>query len=318
MATMKAIVVPRFGGPDVLSYEDVPIPTLGTGDVLLKVEAAGVNPGETKIRQGDFAEYHTPPFILGYDIAGTISEMGPDTETFAKEFAVGDAVYAMTDSTRNGGNAEFTAVRASEIAHRPKSLDAVHAASVPLAGLTAWQALFGEANLQSDQTILIHGAGGSVGSFAVQFAKVKGAKVIATASGEDRDYVRSLGADTVVDYKTEKFEDVAKNVDAVLDTVGGETQARSWATLKKGGVLVTTSAPPDQDAAKAHGVSAKMVGVTPNPAQLAEIAALIDAGQVKTRVALVLPLSEARQAHEKVEKGGTHGKVVLEIRVQGV
>ena len=312
-ATMKAVVVHQYGGPEVLHYEDVPRPAPGPGDVLLRVEAAGVNPGEAKIRQGAFAEYHTPPFILGFDLAGTVAEIGPDTGEFTKEFAVGDTVYATTDSTRNGGNAEYVAVRASEIARRPKSLDAVHAASVPLAGLTAWQALFGEAGLTAGQTILIHGAGGSVGAFAVQFAKAKGARVIATATGNDVEYVRGIGADVVVDYKTQKFEDVARNVDAVLDTIGGDTQARSWQTLRPGGVLVTTPGPPDQEAAKAHGVSAKMVGVTPNSAQLAEIAALIDAGQVKTRVGLVLPLSEARQAHERLEKGGTHGKIVLTV-----
>jgi len=311
--TMRAVVVLRYGGPDVLSYEEVPVPTLAAGDVLLRVEATGVNPGETKIRAGDFAAYHTPPFILGYDLAGRIAEMGPDTMESAKGFAVGDAVYANTDSTRNGGNAEFVAVRASEITRRPKSLDAVHAASVPLAGLTAWQALFGEANLTAGQTVLIHGGGGAVGGFAVQFAKVIGAKVIATATGDDLAYVCGLGADVVVDYKTEKFEDTAHGVDAVLDTQGGETQARSWATLRPGGVLVATPAPPDQDAAKAHGVVAKMAGVTPNSAHLDEIGALIDAGKVKTRVGLVLPLSEARQAHERLEAGGVHGKIVLTI-----
>ncbi len=313
MTTMKAVVVPRYGGPDVLSYEDVPVPTLGAGDVLLRVKAAGVNPGETKIRAGEFAAYHTPPFILGFDLAGTVAALGPDTAEFAKAFAVGDAVYVTTDSTRNGGNAEFVAVRTSEIARQPKTLDAVHAASVPLAGLTAWQALFGEVKLEKGQTILIHGGGGAVGSFAVQFAKVIGAKVIATATGEDLEYVRGLGADVVVDYKAEKFEDAAHDIDVVLDTLGGETQARSWATLRPGGVLVATPAPPDQDAAQAHGVLGKMVGVTPNPAQLTEIGTLIDAGKVRTRVGLVLPLSEARQAHEQVERGGTHGKVVLSV-----
>jgi NADPH:quinone reductase-like Zn-dependent oxidoreductase len=313
MTTMKAIVVHQYGGPEVLSYEYVPKPTLSAGDVLLQVEAAAVNPGETKIRQGEFAEYHTLPFILGFDLAGIVAELGPGTEEFAPQFSVGEAVYATTDSTRNGGNAEFVAVRAAEIARRPKSLDAVHAASVPLAGLTAWQALFQEAELEPGQTILIHGAGGAVGAFAVQFAKVKGARVIATATGEDIDYLRRLGTDVVVDYKTEKFEDVAHDVDVVLDTLSGETQARSWATLRPGGVLVATPAPPNQDAANAHGVRAKMVGVTPNPVQLAEIAALIDAGHVQTRIGLVLPLSEARRAHERLEKGGTHGKIVLTL-----
>lgn len=309
MATMKAIVVRQYGGPEVLKYEDVPVPIPGEGDVLLKVEAAGVNPGEAKIRQGNFAEYHTLPFILGYDLAGTVAGVRPGVT----QFAVGDAVYTNPDSTRNGGYAEFTAVRASEIAPRPKSLDAVHAASVPLAGLTAWQALFKVGGLASGQTILIHGGAGAVGAFAVQFARNAGATVIATAGRADREYVQELGAQTVVDYKTERFEDAAKGVDVVLDTMGGEIQTRSLTVLRPGGVLVATPAPPDQDAARAHGVIARMVGVTPNAAQLAEIAALIDAGRVKTRVGLVLPLSEARQAHERLERGGTHGKIVLTV-----
>lgn len=309
MVTMKAIIVRQCGGPEVLRYEDVIRPTPGKGDVLLRVEAAGVNPGEAKIRQGYFAEYHTLPFILGYDLAGIVAELGPGVT----QFAVGDAVYGMPDSTRDGGYAEFAAVRASEIARRPQSLDSVHAASVPLAGLTAWQALFDVSGLAAGQTVLIHGAGGAVGGFAVQFARNVGAAVVATAGGSDRDYVQELGAQTVVDYRTERFEDAAKDVDIVLDTRGGETQTRSLTVLRPGGLLVATTAPPDEDAAKARGVNAKMVGVTPNAAQLTEIAALIDAGQIRTRVGLVLPLSEARQAHERLEKGGVRGKIALRI-----
>lgn len=304
MATMKAVVVHQHGGPEVLSYEGVPKPTPGEGDMLLQVEAAGVNPGEAKIRHGDFAEYHTLPFILGFDLAGTVAELGPGVT----QFAVGDTVYTNCDSTRNGGYAEFVAVRVSEIAQRSRSLDAVHAASVPLAGLTAWQALFDVGGLTTGQTVLIHGA---VGGFAVQFARNAGATVIATAGESDRDYVQGLGAQTVVDYKTERFEDAAKDVDVVLDTRGGETQRRSFTTMKKGGILVATPAPPDADAAEAHRVRAKMVEVTPSTAQLTEIAALIDAGRVKTRIGLTLPLSEARQAHERLEAGGTRGKIVL-------
>lgn len=309
MTMMKAIVVHKYGGPEVLSYEDALRPTPGAGDVLLRVEAAGVNPGETKIRRGDFAEYHALPFILGYDLAGTVAELGPGV----KGFAVGDAVYGMPDSTRDGGYAEFAAVRASEIARRPQSLSAVEAASVPLAGLTAWQALFEVGGLTAGQTVLIHGAAGAVGGFAVQFARNVGATVIATTGGPDRGYVEGLDAQAIVDYKTERFEDAARDVDVVLDTIGGETQTRSFMTMKKGGILVATTTPPDEDAAKAHGVTAKMVGVTPNAARLAEIAALIDAGRVGTRVGLVLPLAEARQAHERLEKGGTRGKIVLRI-----
>ena len=309
METMKAIQVHQFGGPEVLMYEDVSKPRPMDGDVLLQVEAAGVNPGEAKIRQGLFAEYHPLPFILGYDLAGTIAEIGAN----GTGFAVGDRVYTSPESTRSGGYAEFVAVRASEIALRPKTLDAVQAASVPLAGLTAWQALFTVGGLATGQTVLIHGAGGAVGAFAVQFAKAHGTRVIATATGEDKAYVHQIGADVVVDYKTEGFEEAARDVDVVLDTVGGETQTRSFAVLRKGGILVATPAPPDERAAEVLGVRAKMVGITPNASQLTEIARLIDAGQVQIRIGRVLPLSEARQAHELLERGGTHGKIVLKV-----
>ena len=205
MTTMKAVMVHEYGGPEVLSYEDVPKPSLSEGDVLIRVEAAGVNPGEAKIRAGDFAEYHTLPFILGYDIAGTVIA---ETARGVVDAQVGDAVYANCDSTRNGGNAEFVAVRASEVAPRPRSLNAVQAASVPLSGLTAWQALADVAHLAPGQKVLVHGGGGAVGSFAVQFVKVMGGEVVATASGEDLEYVREIGADTVVDYKTQRFEEL--------------------------------------------------------------------------------------------------------------
>lgn len=306
---MNAVVVHEYGGPDVLKYEQVPKPTLGEGEVLIRVEAAGVNPGEVKIRQGDFAEYHKPPFILGYDIAGTIAEVARGVV----DAKVGDAVYARCDSSRDGGNAEFVAVRAADVAPRPRTLSAVEAASVPLSGLTAWQALVDVAHLAPGQRVLVHGAGGAVGSFAVQFARVMGATVYATASGDDKDYVQALGANTMIDYKTEEFEEIAQGMDVVLDTQGGETQERSWGVLKPGGLLISFSAPPDAEAAKAHGVRAHFMSVEPNAAQLGQIAGLIDEGRVQTRVGLTLPLAEARQAHERLAQGGTHGKIVLTV-----
>lgn len=309
MATMKAIVVHEYGGPEVLRYEDVPKPHLEEGDVLIRVEAAGVNPGEAKIRAGDFAAYHTLPLILGYDIAGTVAEVARGVI----DAQIGDAVYTNCDSTRSGGYAEFVAVRASEVAPRPRTLDAVHAASVPLSGLTAWQALADAAHLMPGQKVLVHGAGGAVGSFAVQFAKVMGGEVVATASGDDLAYVREIGADSVVDYKTQRFEDFAQDMDVVLDTIGGETGARSLPVLKPGGLLVTFSAPPDTAAAEALGLRTHRMEVEPNPVQLGQIADLIDSGRVRTRVGLVLPLAEARQAHERLASGGTHGKIVLMV-----
>ncbi len=309
MTTMKAVVVHEYGGPDVLRYEDAPKPSLTEGDVLIRVEAAGVNPGEAHIRQGDFAQYHTLPLILGYDLAGVVAEIARGVV----DAAVGDAVYTNCDSTRNGGYAELVAVRASEVAPRPRTLDSVQAASVPLSGLTAWQALADAAHLAPGQKVLIHGAGGAVGSFAVQFAKVMGGVVVATASGGDVEYVRRIGADIVVDYKTQRFEDFAQNMDVVLDTIGGETGRRSLAVLKPGGLLITFSAPPDTKAAEARGLRTHFMGVEPNAAQLGQIADLIDSGKVQTRIGLTLPLAEARQAHERLAQGGTRGKIVLTV-----
>lgn len=309
MATMKAVVVHKYGGPDVLRYEDVPKPSLAAGDILIRVEAAGVNPGEAKIRQGDFAAYHTLPFILGYDVAGTVAEIARGVV----DAQIGDLVYTNCDSACNGGYAEFVAVRASEVAPRPRTLNAVHAASVPLSGLTAWQALADAAHLAPGQKVLIHGAGGAVGAFAVQFAKVMGGVVVATATGSDLDYLSEIGADTVVDYKAQRFEDFAKEMDVVLDTVGGETGQRSFSVLKPGGLMITFAAPPDTKTAEALGLRTHRMEVEPNAAQLGQIADLIDSGKVQTRVGLTLPLSEARQAHERLALGGTRGKIVLTV-----
>ncbi len=312
MATMKAVRVHGFGGPDRLAYEDAPRPEPKAGEVLVKVEAAGVNPVDWLIGSGKMEAQvpHTLPLTLGWDVAGTVEALGAGVTSPA----VGASIFAFADIRRDGAYAEFAVAAAATVAPKPASLDWVAAASVPLAATTAWQALFEQAALAAGQTILIHGAGGAVGSFAVQFAKVKGARVIATATGDDVDYVRGIGADVVVDYKTEKFEDAAKNVDAVLDTISGETQARSWQTLRDGGTLVATlpGAEPPPEAA-ARGVQGKSFSAHPDGAALAEIGGLIDAGRVKTRVGVTLPLSEARAAQEQAQGGHTRGKIVLQV-----
>jgi NADPH:quinone reductase-like Zn-dependent oxidoreductase len=312
MATMKAVRIHEFGGPDILVYEDAPKPEPQAGEVLLKVAAAGINPIDWKVAEGMMEKMtkHHLPLVPGWDVAGTVEALGSGVTSFA----VGDAVFAMADNQRDGAYTEYVALPADILCPKPSAVDFTAAASIPLAGTTAWQALTEQANLQSGQTILIHGAGGSVGAFAVQFAKVKGAKVIATATGDDIEYVRGLGADVLVDYKTEKFEDAAKGVDAVLDTIGGDTQARSWATLRDGGILVTTvgaaAVPPE---AAHRGVQGKAFGAHPDAANLAEIARLVDAGQVKTRVGATFPLSEAKQAQEQAKSGHTRGKIVLTV-----
>lgn len=309
MTTMKAIRIHRFGGPETLVYEDAPKPEPHEGEVLIKVAAAGINPIDWKVAEGQMGQIPLP-MIPGWDVAGTVEALGSGVSAFA----VGEAVFAMADPGRDGAYAEYITVSAATLCPKPSSIDFPTAAAIPLAGTTAWEALTEQAELTSGQTILIHGAAGAVGGFAVQFAKAKGAKVIATAGADDLDYVRGLGADVVVDYKAEKFEDAAKGIDAVLDVVGGDTQARSWQTLRDGGVLVTTvgvsTASPDADARGIRGIP---FGAHPDGAALAEIARLVEAGRVRPRVAAVLPLSEARQAQELAKGGHSRGRVVLAV-----
>lgn len=312
--TMKAVRVSAYGGPEVLKVDEIERPKAGPGELLVRVRAAGVNPVDWKIRQGLLKGMTPqPPFTLGYDISGTVDSLGEGVT----DFKVGDEVYAYLALTKGGGYAQYVAVPAKETAKKPKA-DFAEAAAVPLAGLTAWQALFTQTSLKEGQTVLIHGAAGGVGHFAVQFAKSKGATVIATASSANHEFLKKLGADIVIDYTKEKFEDVlkAKNMqaDVVLDTIGADTHDRSYAVLKKGGTLVSIVQPPKADKMKEFGVNAKVFLVMPNGPQLAEIARLIDAGKVTPHVSAKLPLEEAAKAHELSQTGKTRGKIVLEVK----
>lgn len=311
MATMKAVRIHSYGGPDVLVYEDAPRPSIADDEILVRVHAAAINPVDWKIREGYLKQMiaHQLPVILGWDVSGVVEEVG----SRVKDFQVGDAVYSRPDLTRNGGYAEYIAIPAAEVAAKPQSIDHIAAASVPLAGLTAWQALFDQANLSAGQAVLIHAAAGGVGTFAVQFAKWKGAYVIGTASSRNQDFLRELGIDQVIDYQQTRFEDVVKDVDVVFDTIGGEVQDRSWQALKKGGILVSIVSPPSKETAAQYGVTEKYFFLQPNAAQLTEIAGLIDAGYVKTIVETILPLNQARQAHELSQSGHTRGKIVLQV-----
>jgi len=317
MTTMKAVRIHAYGGPEVLRYEDAPRPALQEGDVLVRVHAAGINPVDWKIRQG-YMQSFLPlklPLILGWDLSGVVEEVGPGVSNFS----VGDAVYGRPDITRDGAYAEYIAVRAREIAPKPASLDHIHAASVPLAALTAWQSLFEAiapstaAGLSSGQTVLIHAAAGGVGTFAVQLAKWKGAHVIGTGSAGNAEFLRELGVDTFIDYNTTRFEDVVRDVDVVYDTVGGETQERSWGVLRKGGMLVSITGQPSADRAKEHGVRASAIRLQPSAAHLMELSRLIDAGTLKPIIAKVFPLSATREAHELSQTGHVRGKIVLEV-----
>jgi NADPH:quinone reductase-like Zn-dependent oxidoreductase len=311
MDTMKAVRVHEYGGPEVMKYEDAPRPQPAAGEVLIRVHAAGINPVDRAVRQGYFKERmpYKLPMIPGWDVAGVVEAAGAG----ASRLKPGDQVYGRTDLARDGSYAEYMVARESEIALKPKSIDFVTAAAIPLAALTAWQALFDNAKLAAGQTVLIHGAAGGVGHFAVQLAKIKGARVIATASQRNHEFLRSLGADQVIDYNTTRFEDVAHDVDVVLDTITGETADRSYGVIKKGGFYVSILRPPATEKAAALGVRTGHTFVQANVAELDEIAKLVDSGKLKATIEKVFPLAEAAAAHDLNATGHTRGKIVLRV-----
>jgi NADPH:quinone reductase-like Zn-dependent oxidoreductase len=305
---VKAIRIHQYGGPEVLAHVELQRPTPGPSEVLIKVHAASVNPFDWKARAGYVKEFFPLvfPATLGSDVSGTVEEVGPGTALFKR----GDEVYANL-GLEGGGYAEYAVAKEAIVAAKPRTLDHVQAAAVPTGGITVWQALFEVAQLRSGQKVLIHGAAGGVGNFAVQFAKAKGAYVIGTASSRNQTFLRELGVDKTVDYQKTRFEDVVHDADVVLDTIGGDTQERSFKALKKGGILVSVVQPPSQEMATKYGVRALFYGAHPSSSDLTEIARLIDSGKVKTIVETVLPLAEARRAHELSESGHARGKIVL-------
>lgn len=307
---MRAVRFHEYGGPEVLRYEeDVPRPEPGEGQVLVRVVAAGVNPADWKIREGYFREILPLelPVITGSDISGRVEAVGPGVE----EFRSGDEVLAMTGYF--GAYAEYAVVSASTLALKPASLDFPVAAGVPVAGMTAWQALFDVAGLQAGQKVLIHAAAGGVGSFAVQLARRAGARVAGTASAGNLEFLRHLGVDDPIDYRAAPFEEAVQDADVVLDTVGGDTQARSFKSLKPGGVLVSVVAEPLGDLPEAQGKRGVFLAMQPQASQLAEIAGLVADGTVVMAVEAELPLERAREAQQESQKGHTRGKIVLRI-----
>ncbi|MDG1482018.1 MAG: NADP-dependent oxidoreductase [Myxococcota bacterium] len=308
---MKAVRIHRYGDVDTLSYEDAPLPEPGPADVRIRVHAAAVNPVDWKIRAGYLAAMipYQMPLTIGWDVSGVVDQLGAEVTGLS----VGDAVYSRPDIMRNGTYAEYAVVRASEVSGKPQSLSHREAAAVPLAGLTAWQALFDHAQLKAGERVLIHAGAGGVGSFAIQFAKWAGAHVIATASASNAALVRDLGADEFVDYRSQRFESVLDKVDVVLDTIGGETQLRSIALLKRGGRLFSVVATPDHAALASAGATGGMFMVQPSSDDLSRIAELIDAGSVRVIIDSVFPLSQARAAHAKSQTGRAKGKIVLEV-----
>ncbi len=306
---MKAVVAHEYGAPEVLKFEEVPRPEPKEDEALVRVIASGVNPADPLTLSGKYArEFGTRlPLIPGYDIAGIVEKTGSNVT----KLKAGDAVYGYP--TFGGGWADYVTVKEWEVAAKPKSLNFVEAASVPMGALTAWQALVDVAKLHAGQTILIHGGSGGVGSFAVQIAKARGARVIATASTANQDLLKQLGADVAVDYAKTRFDDVAKDVDAVLDPVGKETLARSYDVVKKGGIVMSLVARPDPVELKKRGIHGAGISAHPDAADLAEIGQLIDAGKIKPIVTQILPLSEAITAQQQAATHHTRGKVVLQI-----
>jgi NADPH:quinone reductase-like Zn-dependent oxidoreductase len=309
-AAMRAICLRSFGGPDRLEVRDIPRPQPGPGEILIEVHAASVNPVDYKIRSGKYPAVTEEqlPKVLGRDISGVVVARG----AAVTDFEEGDEVYAMLDGGP-GGYAEYVTVPARLCALKPKTLDYAQAAAVPLAAITAWQGLFDYGDLIAGQKVLIHGGAGGVGHFAIQFAKAREALVATTVSAQDKSFVRSLGADQAIDYKSERFEDLISEVDLVFDLVAGDTQERSWAVLRDGGAMVSTLAKPSERQAMTHHARATNYVAHPDAAELAAIATLIDAGKVRPHIQAKYPLEAAAAAQEQLEHAHTQGKIVLEV-----
>jgi NADPH:quinone reductase-like Zn-dependent oxidoreductase len=308
---MKAIVIHAYGGPEVLKYENSARPDPKEDEILIRVMAASVNPVDVSIRSGKYAQYfHTKlPLIPGMDAAGIVEKAGSAITKFRK----GDAVYAFFTLANEGGYAQFVIAKESEVSAKPKSLTYEEAAAVPAVGSTAWQALVETAKLEAGQTVLIHGGSGGVGHCAIQIAKARGARVIATASTAKQEFLKKLGADQAIDYTTMKFENVVKDVDVVLDAVGEDTLTRSYDVVKKGGIIVSIAGEPDEVALKKRGIRGVTISAVPKASVLEELTKLIEAKKLTPVVSRIFPLMEAAKAQEEIATGHTRGKIILKV-----
>ncbi len=299
---MRAVVMHETGNPDVLRYEEAEQPEPGQGEVLIRVRAASVNPVDWKYRRG-FVDRPLPA-ILGRDVSGAVEV------SRAEGFSEGDEVFGIAAS---GGYAELATAPAAEIAKKPSDVSHEQAAAIPVAGLTAWQVMLDAAEVAEGQTALIAGAAGGVGHFAVQFARLGGARVIGTGSTRNRDFVLSLGAEQYVDYTQQEVAEAVSDVDVAFDTVGGDTTQSLLPTVREGGILVTVAGPPPEEAARERGVRAELYVTSTNPQQLARIAELVASGEVHVEVTEALPFTEVQRAHELSESGHTRGKIILTV-----
>jgi NADPH:quinone reductase-like Zn-dependent oxidoreductase len=304
---MKAIRIHEYGDASTLKLEEVPRLSITDDQLLVRIRDAGVNPIDWKIRQGYMKQVRPAdfPITMGQDFAGEVVEAGKNVT----QFASGDRVFGFAQGTY----AEYAAAPASTVAAIPDNLDFTTAAALPTAGSTALQIIRDVVAAKPGMTILIHGAAGGVGSYASQIAKNLGARVIGTAAGADIEYLKSLGVDKIIDYQRERFEDEATGVDAVVDLVGGDTLARSYGVIKRGGVLATTVQPIDEAAAQRAGIRAVQVIMRRNARDLVELASLVEKGALKPRVSETMNLNEAKQAQELSESGKTRGKVILKV-----
>ena len=308
---MKAIRIHAYGGPELMQLEDTPVPPCGAGDLLVRVIAAGINPIDWKMRSGMMAAQLPKPFpiTLGSDAAGIVTAMGGSVQGFE----LGDEVFFYAEFGRGGTYAEYVAVEARQVAKKPHTVSFSTAAALPIPGQAAWTALIETAKIEHGQRVLIHGGAGALGTIAVQLAKEHGAHVIATASGDGLALVTSLGADEVIDYRSQRFEQVARDIDIVLDTLGGATQEASWTTMRKGGLLVSTAMPPSPERAAAAGVRAAFVFTPPRGAVLAQLAQRVDDGRLRVLVGQELALADAGRAHRLGESSKARGKMILHV-----
>jgi len=306
--TIQAIRVHQYGGTEELRLEQIERPAPQADEVLVRVHAAGVNPIDWKLRQGFLKDFYpTPsPYIPGRDLAGVVEDVGPGVTAFQK----GQAVFGQS---AHGTYTEYTPASINTLALKPKTSSFDEAAAIPVGATTAWQGLFDHGGLQAGQRVLIQGAAGGVGLFAVQFARRKGAYVIGTTSTANVDFVRSLGAHEVIDYTSTVLEDAVRDVDLVFNTVGGKTLESSLYVVKRGGTLVSIAGPPPQEKAQELGVRVVTFSARVSSELLRTFAQLIDEGQIKVVVAKTFPLSEAARAHELSQQGHGHGRIVLHI-----
>jgi len=308
---MKAIRIHAYGGPELMQLEDAPVPACGARDLLVRVVAAGINPVDWKMRSGVMAAQirKSFPITLGSDAAGIVTAVGGEVAGFK----LGDEVCFYADFARGGTYAEYVAVNASQVAKKPRTASFAAAAALPMGGQAAWTALIETGQVERGMRVLIHGGAGALGTVAVQLAKEHGAHVTATASGDGLALVKRLGADELIDYRTQRFEQMAHDIDIVIDTLGGPTQEASWATLRQGGILVATAMPPPPERAAAAGVRAAFVFTPPRGAVLAQLAERVDDGRLRIVVGQELALADAAQAHRLGEAGKARGKMILHV-----